>query len=181
MNVNKRLAIILVIVTLLLQSFVVNSENLVKFPGEKSEIVSPDKKYVLYNVDLEYVEPHHFLFLVDTKNRNHEKLYEYGRYVDVLWSTDGDGLIINDFGGSDYSNTIIFLFGDTKKRIDIKDELRQRMKDNKSIFGNHHVYIEGVKWLSKNRIKIKISGYGDVDPDGFTLWYEYTIGDGFKS
>lgn len=55
------------------------------------------------------------------------------------------------------------------------------MGDNKSTFGNHHVYIESVKWLSENKVKIKISGYGDIDPEGFTLWYEYTFGDGFES
>ena len=54
------------------------------------------------------------------------------------------------------------------------------MRYNKSVFGNHHTYIVGTEWFSQNRVKIKIFGHGDIDPNGFTLWYEYLIGDGFK-
>jgi len=118
--------------------------------------------------------------LKDLKNKTNEKLFSYNRYVDVLWSPKGTGLIVNDHGGSDYANSIIFLFNGVRKSIDLKATLLKTMSENKSIFGNHHVYIEGVEWLDENRVKVKISGYGDIDPNGFTLWYEYTIGDGFK-
>ena len=59
-------------------------------------------------------------------------------------------------------------------------ELRRQMGDNQSIFNNHHVYVTGVGWLGEDKVEIKIWGYGDIDPRGFTLRYEFTIGDGFK-
>lgn len=155
-------------------------EQLIRFPGERSEITSPSGKYILYNVNNEHYSPHHVLFLKDVIAKTEEKLLSYSRFAEVAWSPSGNALIINDHGGSDYTNCIVFLFGKEKKIIKLKEFLRQKIGDNKSIFKNHHVYIEGMKWLSENKVKIKISGYGNVDPEGFILWYEYTIGDGFR-
>ena len=88
--------------------------------------------------------------------------------------------IINDYGGSDYSEPIIFIANNPDRAIYVRKQLQEQMGNNASIFGNHHVYIVGAEWLSDKSIKIKIYGYGDVDPNGFTLWYEYILGDGFK-
>lgn len=181
MKRNKKwlIAIVLLNYSFLLFPAIANM-NLTRFPGERSEITSPNGRYILYNINTEKAKPYHTLFLKDLKKKTDEKLYTYDRYIEVLWSPKGTALIVNDHGGSDYTNSIIFLLNDWKKKIDVKEQIRLRMGNNKSIFGNHHVYIEGIEWIDENNIKIKIYGYGEVDPDGFTLWYEYKIGEGFQ-
>lgn len=49
------------------------------------------------------------------------------------------------------------------------------------LLGNHHVYITAQRWLSNKDILCKATGYGDVDPKGFTRDYVYEIGVGFRS
>lgn len=173
------LAIIISFIILQDGSLVFAAQKLTRFPGA-SDLPSPNRLYVLRNVDNENAEPNHILFLRYIKTKQEEKLFSYGRYVEVLWSPAGNGLIINDHGGSDFSNCIVFLFNDKKKLMNVKEQLKLKMGDNKSIFRNHHVYIEGMKWISEQKLEIRITGYGDVDPDGFTEWYEYIIADGFK-
>ncbi len=158
----------------------------VRFPGERSQMESPDGRYVLINVDSENKEQilslggNHALFLQNSKTGKKEKIYSYDRYVEVLWSPNGRRMIINDYGGSDYAFPIIFSFDGNIESINVEDKVRRELADNRSIIGNHHVFIIGTEWLGEDKVKIKIYGYGDVDPKGFTLWYEYQISDKFK-
>lgn len=71
---------------------------------------------------------------------------------------------------------MIFLLNDKKGFIDVKEKLAEELTDNRSIFGNAHVYIASIKWLNDDKVLLKIHGYGDVDPKGFAMWYEYSIG-----
>ena len=165
----------------LFESLAMASERFSRFPG-LSEISSPNGRYLLRNVDIEKDgEFSHQLILRDTKTNTEKVIYSYGRYVDVLLSKDSKGLIINDHGGSDYTNCIIVRFQKEIEMYNVKELLTsQAIKYKKSIVGNHHVYIEGDQWITNKKIKVRITGYGDVDPDGFSIWYEYTIGDKFK-
>ncbi len=179
-NENKIAVILTGLLIFILVTSAIGGEELIRFPGEITEIISPSGKYVLYNVDNEKGEHNHILFLKENKKEKDIELYSYKRYVEILWSPIGNSLIINDHGGSDYTNSIIFILDGERKMIDIGKELKKKLGDNKSIFGNHHVYIEGIKWIDENKLKVKIYGYGDIDPDGFALLYEYTIEDGFS-
>lgn len=164
----------------------VHGEQLTKFPGKVAMTVSPDGRYEVINKDsLSETEilsmgGNHALYLRNLKTGEERKLYSYGRHVEVLWSPKGTRLLINDYKGSDYSIPIIFSSDGNGNPINIEEQLKKKLKNNPSIFGNHHVYVVGTDWDGENKIKVKIYGYGDVDPNGFTLWYEYTIGDGFR-
>ncbi|MCI0595873.1 MAG: hypothetical protein L0Z48_04945 [candidate division Zixibacteria bacterium] len=162
-------------------SFAMASERFSPFPG-LSEVSSPDGRYLLRNVDVEEGGGYnHKLFLRDTKTNTEREIYSYDRRVDALWSKDGKGLIINDHGGSDYTDCIVFQFNKEIEKYNVTVLLRSRaIKYKKSIVGNHHVYIEGEKWITNKRIKVRITGYGEVDPDGFSMWYEYAVGGKFK-
>lgn len=184
MKTNWVLATIFIVQLFLLslsKSFTLASERFSQFPG-LSEASSPDGRYVLRNVDIEKDgEFNHQLILRDTKTNTEKTIYSYGRRVDALWSEDSKGLIINDHGGSDYTNCIIFRLEKEIKKHDVKELLtRKSIKYKKSIVENHHVYIEGIRWVTNKTIKIRITGYGDVDPEGFSMWYEYTIGNKLK-
>ncbi len=152
-----------------------------RFPGTLSRLASPDSRHVLINADSESVSPSgdsHALYLQNPKTGEHKEIYSYGRYVEVLWSPGGGKLLINDYAGSDYSLPVIFLT-DSDKTVNIAEEIRKKLGNSRSISGNHHVYITGTEWLTENSLKIRICGYGDIDPEGFTYWYEYIIGNGF--
>lgn len=168
----------LVALLLLVAPFALAGGNPIAFPGRVSELSSPDGRYVLRNVDSDQ-EPHHVLYVEGVQHKS-ERLLTYGRHVSALWSRDGQALLVNDYGGSDFSNCLLFLFGAERKRIDVRERLHEQLGSNQTIFGNHHVYIEGVEWIDRSRVKVKVSGYGDVDPKGFTLFYEYPVGGRFR-
>ena len=163
-----------------------DEEPATRFPGVVSQTVSPDGKHVLINIDSEgdsqtaYLGDNHALYLLDLETTKIEKIRSYGRNVEVLWSPKGSALLLSDHRGSDFTDTIIYMLNGKKRQIDMERELRRQMGDNQSIFNNHHVYVTGVGWLGEDKVEIKIWGYGDIDPRGFTLRYEFTIGDGFK-
>src|SRR6266487_4669503 len=96
------------------------SQKAIQFPGEISQIASPNGRYVLVNVDSESEEQtlslgdNHALYLRDLKNGSEKRIYVYGRHVKVLWSPRGNRLMISDYGGSDYANCVIFFFDTTR-------------------------------------------------------------------
>jgi hypothetical protein len=145
------------------------------FPGERSTSKSPNGRYVLHNIDDDTSEPSHQLILEDLSKHTSSKLISYNRSVDVLWSPGGSKLIVNDHGGSDFTEAYVFILGESLRKIDLTDELNRKYSGSARIFKNHHVYLEGISWLDEKRIKIKVFGYGEADPDGFVKFFEYTI------
>jgi len=75
-------------------------------------------------------------------------LYKYQRWVRVLWSASSKAVIVNDYGGSDYSLCILFLLSPGLKKIDLGARLlaSSRMGPEATKFGlDDHVYIYAVK------------------------------------
>lgn len=131
----------------------------------------------------------HKLFLIDAhKNYDAKSVYEYSRSVDVSWAPKSYSFFVNDHVGSDSADCVIFRLDQEIKKTSIYDELNKLIPKNKTIFKqaedpqhfNHHVYITCNKWLEDNKLLVRIYGYGDIDPDGFTLWYKYTFNAGFQ-
>ncbi len=156
----------------------------ISFPGVKSETKSPDGRYVIQNVDDEKREPAHTLTLIDTRNGSATKIYSYGRHVDVLWSPISSAFVVNDYEGSDASHPVLFTAPWTDRPADLREKLIDFLRlrhEAKSVLRNDHVYFSAQKWLSGDRILCQVTGYGDVDPKGFTKRYVYRLGDGFRS
>jgi hypothetical protein len=154
-------------------------DKLTRYPGSR-DLQSPNGLFVLNNLEIETGDLPHLLVVRNVKTTKEEFRLPYKRYVEVLWSPDGSHLLINDHGGSDYSDCMIISFRDTDKRVDVSELLR-RGTENLSVTQNHHVFIEGVEWLGNDRVMVKVYGYGDIDPDGFTQSYIYEIGKGFPA
>ncbi len=157
----------------------------INFPGPKCGVTSPDGRYIVLNVDSQmdaetrYLGENHALYLLDLKTPTVKRIHPYGRSVSVLWSPRGSALLINDRVGSDSSTVLLVVVGRGAQKIDIGQQLKKKARE-RSIVANHHVYIEGVEWLAENAMKVKVHGYGDLDPNGFELWYEYMVGGAFK-
>ena len=144
------------------------------FPGSTDSLKSPDGNFWIINIDTARDSDfNHTLFLKDSKSGRVEELLEYARSVAVLWSPDSKGFAITDYEGSDYSNCKIFVLGDITRIVSIQTELESHFKTNRHIFENHHVYIEAREWINSTSVKININGYGEIDPDGFDLWFVF--------
>jgi len=127
-------------------------------PGRQSKVKSQDGRFIIRNFD-DQQEPPHRLTLVDVKTGSANKIYSYGRHVDVLWSP----------------------------RIDQPLDLLPLLKDflstrpeARSLNENHHVYFSAQRWLDRDEILCRLTGYGEADPNGFTKRYVYKIGHGFR-
>jgi len=153
------------------------------FPGAKSETKSPDGRYTIRNTDDEKQEPAHLLALSDAKDGSTTKIYSYGRHVDVLWSPTSVAFVLNDYEGSDASHPVLFTAPWTNQPVDLREKLIGFLRSGrgvKSVLDNHHVYFSAQRWLSGDEILCQVTGYGDVDPKGFTAQYVYKIGAGFR-
>jgi Tol biopolymer transport system component len=168
---------------LLLSLRLANAGEFISFPGEKPEVLSPNGKFIIYNIDSLNMSPNHILVLIDKRNKlNISKLYGYSRSVDVSWSPDGTKFLLNDHGGSDFTNCFIYALDNSIAIINIKDEAKKKEPYlHNMLRENHHAYIEGVEWINNMEIKLKAHGYGDKSPDGFSFLYGYKLGGGFKS
>jgi dipeptidyl aminopeptidase/acylaminoacyl peptidase len=155
----------------------------VSFPGVKSETKSPDGRYLIRNTDDEKQEPAHTLTLIDAKDGSTTKVYSYPRGVDVLWSPTSRAFVVNDYEGSDASHPVLFTAPWTSQPIDLREKLVGFLHSGrgaKSVLDNHHVYFSAQRWLSGDEILCQVTGYGDVDPKGFTAQYVYKLGAGFR-
>jgi hypothetical protein len=121
--------------------------------------------------------------LVDTRTGKSTLLYKYGRWVRILWSPSSKAVIVNDYGGSDYSLAILFLLSPRLTKIDLGDRLlaSRHTGPETTKFGlDDHVYIYAVKWLGNDRLLLKVTGLGNQNSDSFTELYAYRIGDSFE-
>ena len=145
----------------------------VSFP-QHSRAVAPDGRFVIAGVDSD-ADPYHTVFLEDRQLGTRRKLFSYERHIDLLWNPDSKSFSLTDYGGSDYSRCNIVSVDQTVPTIQVWDELLKALteRERKSLLENHHVYIAAVQWIGASTLKVKVWGYGDVNPSGFTRFYGY--------
>jgi hypothetical protein len=159
------------------------SAQSVSFPGTRSESKSPDGRFVIKNSDSDVEDLAHTLTLVDRRNGSVIKIYQYERGVDILWSPASDAFVINDHEGSNVSHPVLFREPWSTNFTDLREKLIDFLRSRnqaKSALENHHLYFTARRWLSDNEILCQVTGYGDVDPKGFTKHYVYKIDVGFR-
>ncbi len=143
-----------------------------KFPGATATITSPSGRLVIRNVDSD-AEPHHTLYLKDGSGAE-RKLLSYDRHVSVLWAPNERAVVVNDFAGSDYSVCRLFLV-ESGREIEVSEAITTKYGGDGTVFANHHVYFEGVGWQGPETLKVKVWGYGDRDPKGFSRFFTYRL------
>jgi len=176
-----------VIAALAILTIPAQSQTSRNFPGPKSELASPDGRYVIQNVDpsqhdanrnsancttsLHNEEYDHFLFLKDKVTGKSRQIYQYGRGVSVVWSPDSGHLAINDYAGSDYTETSIFSVEAAVPKIDVQKELYA--KGDVTLAGDHE-YFGVAYWIDNRRVVVHHWGYGNGGP-GYCECYVYTL------
>jgi len=182
----SRILVILSLCALYISAIAMAEDKMVALPGEVSQIVSPDGRWALVNIDSEnneinkFLGDNHALYLMELGSDKMIHIYSYARHVDILWSNGGSMLLINDYAGSNYSFPIVVEMNSGCSKINVKEKLMEQFPNTYSVLRSHHLYIEGTEWLNARHLKVEVHGYGDTAPNGFTLWFEYTIGNGFK-
>ena len=155
----------------------------ITFPGRRMETKSPDGQYVIRNDDTVGREPIHTLTLETKGEATSRKFHSYDRSVDVLWSPNSDGFVVNDHEGSDSARPLLFALPWKGEQTDLLEELEKFLRKRNEgdlITGNHHVYLTVRRWLSKDELLCKLWGYGEASRNGFAKYYVYTIGQGFR-
>lgn len=145
------------------------------FPSAMSNLISPNGKYMVVNVDYDHRVPHHALFIVNESRKQRIYLYSYSRHVDISWALDSAHLYINDYAGSDNSDCLIYGVSNMSI-VRIANVLQKYNLESSQIKHNGHVYIKCSKWISNKRVAVEVSGYGGGNPNGFNIYYVYELG-----
>jgi len=147
--------------------------RIVHFP-EQSQAPSPNGRYVIIGEE-NRAEPFHTAILEDRTLKTRRKLFDYDRHIDLLWNPDSKSFALTDYEGSDYSRCSIVFIDQSVPTIRVWDKLVEVLThtERKSLLENHHVYIAAMRWIEAGRLKVKVWGYGEVDPSGFTRFYSY--------
>ena len=152
------------------------------FPGPVNRLPSPDGRYVLINVDSDKA-PHHVLVIKDSSSGVKRQIHSYGRHVSALWSPDGNMLVVNDYAGSDFSKSLLFSAAADKPTVDLGAALLRSLENSaarRELTGNDHVYFAVKKWKSQTELVLRVWGYGDASPRGFSQTYVYSLEGSFR-
>lgn len=100
----------------------------------------------------------------------------------MLWNPDSRSFALTDYAGSDYSLCGIIYVDEKVPTIEVWGDLLKRVTpgERKIMEENHHVYIEATSWEGTTTLKVKIDGYGDLNPGGFRRFYSYDIRGGIR-
>jgi len=150
-----------------------------RFPGKKSEITSPDGRWVLQDVDRDQ-EPNHSIFLKSIATGKTRKVCDYGRGASIVWSPDSRRFAINDYAGSDFTETSILSVDETVPKIDVQDEILRydrSLRERVTLVGWGHDYFGVVRWLDAQKTVVHHWGHNDEPPLGdFCVCYVYILG-----
>lgn len=150
----------------------------VSFP-DQSQAASPDGRYVIVGVDGD-ADPHHTVFLEDRILKTRRKLFNYDRHVVFLWYYDSNLFAVTDYVSSDSSRCSIISVDEKVPPIQVLDLLFRQLSESsrerlKSHLSNHHAYVEASVWAKPTDLELKVSGFGDTDPAGFTEFYSLQV------
>ena len=147
----------------------------ISFPGAERARCSAESRYeVAYRVPPP-AQGNHQLVLQDRTNGKRTPLLAFDRHAEVLWSPDCEALAVTDWYGSDGSRVLVFGVPGAAPVADIGKAIEGQLGRLPSLFGNHHVYLQAVAWPEAATIRVRATGYGEVDPNGFEAFFRYEL------
>ncbi len=148
----------------------------VSFPGADVARCPGVTQYaVVYRVPPP-AQGNHQLVLQDRRSGEQTPLLAFDRHAEVLWSPDCKALAVTDWYGSDTSRVLVFAIPGAASVADIGKVIESQLGHVPSVFGNHHVYLQAVAWPEAATVRVRASGYGEVDPNGFEAFFRYELG-----
>ena len=169
----KNSVVIIAAVTLaflLLSTSGYSQSKYARFPDDRS-VSSPDGRYILINVDSGREPNHYSILLKDKTAGKTSKIYEYGRSATAVWAPDSRHFAINDYAGSDFTNTYIIAVDGITPRIDLQKEISQQI----DLPGGDHEYFGVARWLDERRVVVHHWGHDSDRRSEFCGCYTYTL------
>ncbi|MFN8658051.1 MAG: class I SAM-dependent methyltransferase [Candidatus Obscuribacterales bacterium] len=163
------------------------------FPGDASEIVSPNGLFTVRNINeslgrnipsKKYFDPkqldNHQLVLTKKGSKAGTPVFTYQRNVDVIWSPDSTAFIVNDFMGSNLAFPYLLQIKDPTHPVEFADRFVDAVtdkNDKRNLTKSDHVYIKVTKWLSPQSVEIKAFGH---NTDSFEMFYSWDLHNKFQ-
>jgi hypothetical protein len=152
--------------------FAASAADPVSFPGA-AEAKDPTGRFAIVG---EAPGGVHALSLKNLKTGAALPLQPYGSSAIVLWAPDGNALAITDRASRDSAMVKIFFSERPGAPVEIGAELDRSFPSMPERTGNRHLYLEAVRWLDAKTLRFRLRGYGDRDPGGFDLLFDYPLG-----
>jgi len=184
-KISNRVFCWTVSVVLLVGSSAALAADSVTFPGNPSEVKSPNGLYTIKNFDYPIGNvnyPNHILFFLRKGQKkglalNVRQLIwrtpgvgTYNRNVQILWSPDSSAFLLNDWMGSNVAAVYLYRVRDLKHPVDLGDKCCLADKEDvRRISKSDHIYTYATKWISATAIEIKETGHGSGGP--FTFYF----------
>jgi hypothetical protein len=152
--------------------FAASAADPVSFPGA-AEAKDPTGRYAVVGAAPGGA---HALSLKNLKTGAALPLQPYGRSAMVLWAPDGNAVAVTDRVNRESSSAKVFVPARPGAPVEIGAELDRSFPAMPERTGNRHVYLEAVRWLDAKTLRFRLRGYGDRDPGGFDLLFDYPLG-----
>lgn len=99
--------------------------------------------------------------------------------ANVYWSPDGAAAAIAVRRDADHG-TVILVVPDRPGETDLLPALVNALGPLPEQRDNRRVHLEVVRWLDAKRLRLRLSGVGARDPEGFSELFDYELGGKFK-
>jgi hypothetical protein len=144
-------------------------------PGLDKPFVSPNGRWSIEcqpKPDNELDQPHKIV-LRDQRKGTREELRSFDRWATLFWAPACDRIAVTDGEASGVANSFVYTPGKPTAVQDVFDLLRQQVAASRLAFleGKDHVYLEVIKSVDNEHLKIRLSGHGG----GVNFKREFTV------
>lgn len=95
------------------------------------------------------------------------------------WSPDGNALALAVRRDADHGTVLLF-FPDRPGETDLAAELSRALGPLPELTENRRVFLEVVRWRDAKRLRLRLRGFGNRDPDGFDELFDYDLAGRFR-
>ncbi len=152
---------------------IAEAATVTRFPYNTEGALSPDKQFVILNIDHEGRELAHSLELKAVKSGLSRKLLDYGRHVEVSWSPHSNVSYVNDYSESDVA-TCLLVVPTNREVFDLSPSIKVLEEESGGRWGNHHRIVTCKSW-GRGKVSVSFAGYGDLNPGGFEQRYTFDM------
>jgi len=97
----------------------------------------------------------------------------------VYWAPDGNAVALAVRRDADHGTVLLFK-PDRPGETDLLPALAAALGPFPEQRDNRRVLLEAVRWLDAKRLRLRLSGVGARDPEGFSELFDYDLGGRFK-
>jgi len=110
-----------------------------------------------------------------------ERLLEFGRSVDLLWSQDGTALAITNHVGSDGSEVLVVRLEGPLHAVSVEEALNQALGRPLAIYRNGHRYFTALSWETARKLRFQVRAYDAAPDTEFVGQFSYELGGQVRS